>query len=120
MSLPMAMAASPSAAFANAPGRVGSMLARPAAVCKAPKFALRPAPRAAAMGKSILKMAVNGEMKPVNSKPTKHDLATGRDPRRVKVFDTTLRDGEQSPGCRHRFSKVLSLSKFLVGNVLGR
>lgn len=24
---------------------------------------------------------------------------TGRDPTRVKVFDTTLRDGEQSPGC---------------------
>lgn len=31
-------------------------------------------------------------------KPTKHDLATGRDPERVKIFDTTLRDGEQSPG----------------------
>jgi len=26
------------------------------------------------------------------------DLATGRDPNRVKIFDTTLRDGEQSPG----------------------
>lgn len=31
-------------------------------------------------------------------KPTKHDLATRRDPERVKIFDTTLRDGEQSPG----------------------
>lgn len=31
-------------------------------------------------------------------KPTKHDEATGRDPERVKIFDTTLRDGEQSPG----------------------
>jgi hypothetical protein len=31
------MAASPSAAFVNAPGRVGSVLARPAAVCKAPQ-----------------------------------------------------------------------------------
>lgn len=30
--------------------------------------------------------------------PTKHDIATGRDPERVKIFDTTLRDGEQSPG----------------------
>lgn len=30
--------------------------------------------------------------------PTKHDIATGRDPDRVKIFDTTLRDGEQSPG----------------------
>lgn len=31
-------------------------------------------------------------------KPTKHDLATKRNPDRVKIFDTTLRDGEQSPG----------------------
>jgi 2-isopropylmalate synthase len=30
--------------------------------------------------------------------PTAHDKATGRDPQRVKIFDTTLRDGEQSPG----------------------
>lgn len=37
-----------------------------------------------------------GEMMRV--KPTKHDLATGRDPDRVRIFDTTLRDGEQSPG----------------------
>lgn len=36
---------------------------------------------------------------PVKVVPTKHDLATGRDPARVKIFDTTLRDGEQSPGC---------------------
>ncbi len=35
----------------------------------------------------------------VVSKPTKHDIETGRDPNRVKIFDTTLRDGEQSPGC---------------------
>jgi len=34
----------------------------------------------------------------VRVKATKHDLATGRDPGRVRVFDTTLRDGEQSPG----------------------
>ncbi len=31
--------------------------------------------------------------------PTRHDTETGRDPMRVKIFDTTLRDGEQSPGC---------------------
>ncbi|GAB5030349.1 2-isopropylmalate synthase [Nannochloropsis oceanica] len=31
--------------------------------------------------------------------PTRHDIETGRDPMRVKIFDTTLRDGEQSPGC---------------------
>eukprot|EP00171_Calliarthron_tuberculosum_P011171 IDg11171t1 len=38
------------------------------------------------------------EHKVVHTKPTKHDLATGRDPQRVRIFDTTLRDGEQSPG----------------------
>ena len=43
--------------------------------------------------------ASNMNMKPVCVKPTAHDIATGRDPTRVKVFDTTLRDGEQSPGC---------------------
>lgn len=37
-----------------------------------------------------------GEM--IRVKATKHDLATGRDPDRVRIFDTTLRDGEQSPG----------------------
>lgn len=30
--------------------------------------------------------------------PTRHDKETGRDPNRIKIFDTTLRDGEQSPG----------------------
>ena len=40
-----------------------------------------------------------GELGPVKVVPTKHDIATGRDPARVKIFDTTLRDGEQSPGC---------------------
>jgi superfamily II DNA or RNA helicase len=42
-------------------------------------------------------MVSNGEMNPVNEKATKHDIATGQDPWRVKVFDTTLR---QSPGFR--------------------
>jgi len=44
-------------------------------------------------------LRMSADPKPVNVKPTKHDIATGRDPARVKVFDTTLRDGEQSPGC---------------------
>ncbi|KAG5176957.1 2-Isopropylmalate synthase [Tribonema minus] len=37
----------------------------------------------------------------VNVRPSRHDTdtETGRDPTRVKIFDTTLRDGEQSPGC---------------------
>jgi hypothetical protein len=41
--------------------------------------------------------ATSGDL--VMPKPTKHDIETGRDPNRVKIFDTTLRDGEQSPGC---------------------
>ena len=41
---------------------------------------------------------ITGIVKLPNRTPTKHDTATGRDPDRVKIFDTTLRDGEQSPG----------------------
>ncbi len=43
---------------------------------------------------SMLKMNAD-----THTKPTAHDIYTGRDPTRVKIFDTTLRDGEQSPGC---------------------
>jgi hypothetical protein len=39
------------------------------------------------------------ELDVVRPVPTRHDRETGRDPMRVKIFDTTLRDGEQSPGC---------------------
>lgn len=41
----------------------------------------------------------DGQIRPAPVKATAHDLYTGRDPARVKIFDTTLRDGEQSPGC---------------------
>uniref|UniRef100_A0A7S0EBN5 2-isopropylmalate synthase n=1 Tax=Hanusia phi TaxID=3032 RepID=A0A7S0EBN5_9CRYP len=53
-------------------------------------------------------------MKPVNMKPSKHDLATGRDPTRVKVFDTTLRDGEQSPGCSMTSDEKMQVAKQLA------
>uniref|UniRef100_A0A7S3EHY3 2-isopropylmalate synthase n=1 Tax=Rhodosorus marinus TaxID=101924 RepID=A0A7S3EHY3_9RHOD len=46
--------------------------------------------------------------------PTKHDLATGRDPARVKIFDTTLRDGEQSPGASLTGEEKLILAKQLA------
>lgn len=36
---------------------------------------------------------------------------TGRDPTRVKVFDTTLRDGEQSPGCTMTREEKLMVRK---------
>ncbi|CAN0233516.1 unnamed protein product, partial [Ectocarpus fasciculatus] len=38
---------------------------------------------------------------------------TGRDPTRVKVFDTTLRDGEQSPGCTMTREEKLMVAKQL-------
>lgn len=42
------------------------------------------------------------------------DLATGRDPARVKIFDTTLRDGEQSPGASLTGEEKLILAKQLA------
>ena len=47
-------------------------------------------------------------------KPTAHDLYTGRDPARVKIFDTTLRDGEQSPGCTMNTEEKLVIAKQLA------
>mmetsp|Transcript_28084 Transcript_28084/g.23570 ORF Transcript_28084/g.23570 Transcript_28084/m.23570 type:complete len:663 (-) Transcript_28084:659-2647(-) len=118
LSLPMTLAGSPSAAFVNAPSRMGSVAARSAAACKSfqPKIALRaarPATGAARMGKSVIQMSTDGDMKTLNQKPTAHDIATGRDPRRVKVFDTTLRDGEQSPGCSMTSEEKLQVAKQL-------
>ena len=42
---------------------------------------------------------LTGGISPAPVRHTAHDIYTGRDPSRVKIFDTTLRDGEQSPGC---------------------
>jgi 2-isopropylmalate synthase len=39
---------------------------------------------------------------------------TGRDPQRVKVFDTTLRDGEQSPGCTMTREEKLVVARQLA------
>lgn len=47
-------------------------------------------------------------------KPTKHDIYTGRDPSRVKIFDTTLRDGEQSPGCTMTGDEKMAVAKQLA------
>ena len=50
----------------------------------------------------------------VHTKPTKHDLATGRDPDRVRIFDTTLRDGEQSPGATLTPEEKMAIAKQLA------
>lgn len=47
-------------------------------------------------------------------KPTAHDLYTGRDPARVRIFDTTLRDGEQSPGCTMNEEEKMAVAKQLA------
>ena len=67
---------------------------------------------------SSFKLRASAESKSVRNfvpvKPTAHDLYTGRDPARVKIFDTTLRDGEQSPGCTMNTEEKLTVAKQLA------
>jgi 2-isopropylmalate synthase len=58
--------------------------------------------------------AVHDPVKLVAVKPTAHDLYTGRDPARIKIFDTTLRDGEQSPGCTMNTEEKMAVAKQLA------
>jgi 2-isopropylmalate synthase len=51
---------------------------------------------------------------PVRTSPTAHDLYTGRDPDRIKIFDTTLRDGEQAPGCTMTTEEKLVVARQLA------
>ena len=53
-------------------------------------------------------------VKLVTVNPTAHDIYTGRDPARIKIFDTTLRDGEQSPGCTMNTEEKLAVAKQLA------
>ena len=55
-----------------------------------------------------------GAIKLVTVNPTAHDIYTGRDPARIKIFDTTLRDGEQSPGCTMNTEEKLAVAKQLA------
>ena len=52
-------------------------------------------------------------MEGIRVTPTKHDTETGRDPTRVKIFDTTLRDGEQSPGCTMTAEEKIQVARQL-------
>mmetsp|Transcript_22879 Transcript_22879/g.51598 ORF Transcript_22879/g.51598 Transcript_22879/m.51598 type:complete len:610 (+) Transcript_22879:85-1914(+) len=62
----------------------------------------------------VLTPAPPGGLKAVCTTPTKHDVYTGRDPERVKVFDTTLRDGEQSPGCTMTAEEKMQVARQLA------
>ena len=44
-------------------------------------------------------------------------MPTRTDPNRVIIFDTTLRDGEQSPGCSMNLGEKLEMARALA--VLG-
>lgn len=61
-----------------------------------------------------LKMRSPDDIISLTIKPSKHDIYTGRDPTRVKIFDTTLRDGEQSPGCTMNTDEKLAVAKQLA------
>src|SRR5215213_5287113 len=41
-------------------------------------------------------------------------MATTTDPNRVIIFDTTLRDGEQSPGCSMNLGEKLEMARALA------
>lgn len=58
--------------------------------------------------------ALASSVKLVKVNPTAHDIYTGRDPARIKIFDTTLRDGEQSPGCTMNTEEKLAVAKQLA------
>ena len=56
---------------------------------------------------------LNDNLAPIRVIPTEHDIYTGRDPTRVKIFDTTLRDGEQSPGCTMNTEEKIAVARQL-------
>ncbi|CAM9101613.1 unnamed protein product [Choristocarpus tenellus] len=88
--------------------------------CWTPRCAHRPvqAPRMVTMepGTSTSTGVSGGgdTLRIINTKPSRHDTETGRDPTRVKVFDTTLRDGEQSPGCTMTREEKLMVARQLA------
>lgn len=64
--------------------------------------------------RTLLNMCVESKnLAAVRVTPSSHDLYTGRDPTRVKIFDTTLRDGEQSPGCTMNTEEKIAVARQL-------
>mmetsp|Transcript_3284 Transcript_3284/g.6568 ORF Transcript_3284/g.6568 Transcript_3284/m.6568 type:complete len:651 (+) Transcript_3284:133-2085(+) len=108
--------ASPSTAFAPSP----LISLRSASAIAASGRSSRPlvgpslSPRRSALSKAHTSLRMADGPKAINVKPTAHDIATGRDPTRVKVFDTTLRDGEQSPGCSMTSEEKMQVAKQLA------
>ncbi|KAK4530673.1 hypothetical protein CCYA_CCYA05G1530 [Cyanidiococcus yangmingshanensis] len=105
-------------------GRVGDSLALPRSVhLRRERPSRRPRTRdyqgTLMMGVSVSHQEISSGRPVVRVpiKPTAHDLATGRDPERVRIFDTTCRDGEQSPGAAMNAEEKLTLARQLA--VLG-
>ena len=63
---------------------------------------------------SVVSDINTADLIPVKVIPTAHDIYTGRDPGRVKIFDTTLRDGEQSPGCTMNTEEKIVVARQLA------
>lgn len=67
---------------------------------------------------TVANNAQSVQTRPIVDEPkvtaTKHDKATGRDPTRIKIFDTTLRDGEQSPGASLTSEEKLVIARQLA------
>lgn len=106
------------AAFST-PAAIASAIQRPClAVCSQPPQPVSHAqPQPARMTAATNVAASAGlDARVVPSRTaTAHDVATGRDPNRVKIFDTTLRDGEQSPG-----ATLTAEEKLIIGVQLAK
>ena len=82
------------------------------AVCFVGKTTCLPAQRIMTLRMTTEEVTSHADFVPV--RPTEHDKYTGRDPARVKIFDTTLRDGEQSPGCTMNADEKMAVAKQLA------
>ena len=105
------------AAFSTPVSLPSHSVGHTASICRRPTSFRASKPSAVRMVLTS-ESAVSSDLKLPKRSPTKHDIATGRDPERVKIFDTTLRDGEQSPGatltCEEKMIIARQLAKLGV------